>query len=329
MESNWVDFKLVKESVTIEQVLDRYGIKLKKSGKELRGRCPLHQGEGADSFHANTEKNAFHCFSCGAKGNVLDFVSAAEKCSIRDAALKLQSWFGFTSDRSNPSSRPTPPPEASGARRTAGDLDSELAREGDTTDQINKPLGFKLKGVDHNHPYLAQRGIDPQTAEYFGIGFFSGKGSMHGRIVIPIENERGELVAYAGRSIDGSEPKYKLPAGFKKSQVLYNLSRAAEETDGTVVVVEGFFDCINVTQAAHACVAIMGCSLSDEQERLLLAHFQRVILMLDGDTAGRMAAAEIVGRLVHKTWVRMATIPDGQQPDQLATMHLAELLQRL
>jgi DNA primase len=72
---------------------------------------------------------------------------------------------------------------------------------------------------------------------------------MAGRIVIPIESERGELVAYAGRSIDGSEPKYKLPAGFKKSQVLFNLCRAMEEVPtGAVVLVEGFFDCMKVTR---------------------------------------------------------------------------------
>jgi DNA primase len=110
---------------------------------------------------------------------------------------------------------------------------------------------------------LAQRGIDKETAEYFGVGFFSRKGSMAGRVVIPIENERGELVAYAGRSMNSSEPKYKLPAGFKKSQVLFNVCRALDEgSTGAVVLVEGFFDCMKVTQAEHVCVALMGCSLS-------------------------------------------------------------------
>ena len=61
-----------------------------KSGKELRGRCPIHRGEGGDTFHANTEKNAFHCFSCGAKGNALDLVAALEHSSVRDAASKLR-----------------------------------------------------------------------------------------------------------------------------------------------------------------------------------------------------------------------------------------------
>jgi DNA primase len=315
MESNWVDFKAIKAAVTLGQVLDRYGLKLKRSGRELRGRCPIHQGDGTDSFHANTEKNAFHCFSCQAKGNVLDFVAAMEKCSVRDAALKVQDWFQVAATA----------PAALTARSA---LAPQPARkEIGNSGPPNKPLAFKLKGIDYRHPYLAQRGIDPETAEYFGVGFFSGKGSMSGRIVIPIENETGELVAYAGRSIDGGEPKYKLPAGFKKSQMLYNLARAAEETEGRVVLVEGYFDCIRVSQAEHPCVALMGCSLSEEQEQQIVAHFRQVIIMLDGDEAGRRAARDIASRLVRKVYVRVVYLPEGNQPDQCSPYKLRELLQ--
>jgi DNA primase len=316
MESNWVDFKAVKQSVTMEQILGRYGVKLKKSGKELRGRCPIHQGDGTDSFHANTEKNAFHCFSCQAKGNVLDLVAAIEKCSVRDAALKLKDWFPVSASGSTP---------APGGKPVA---DSQLAKEEvGERGEPNKPLGFQLKGINFAHPYLAQRGIDPETAEYFGVGLFTGKGSMSGRIVIPIENEKGELVAYAGRSVDGSEPKYKLPAGFKKGQVLYNLERVLEEdSTGAVVLVEGFFDCMKVVLAEHAGVALMGCSMSGDQEEQLVAHFRQVVIMLDGDEAGRKAAGEIAGRLAHKVWVRVVNLPDGKQPDQLSTAELQAVL---
>ena len=325
MESNWVDFKAIKQAVMIGQVLDRYGVKLKKSGKELRGRCPIHQGDGTDSFHVSTEKNAFHCFSCQAKGNVLDLVAAMEKCSVRDAGLKLQQWYNLGGGNSGAAQSTSPAPE------TKTQKNSQLAAEkvGDRGEP-NKPLGFRLKGVDHRHPYLASRGVDPETAEYFGVGLFSGKGSMSGRIVIPIENEAGELVAYAGRSIDGSEPKYKLPAGFKKSQVLYNLARALEEhSTGAVVLVEGFFDCIKVVQAEHVCVALMGCSLSEDQEAQLVAHFRQVVVMLDGDEAGRRAAVEIAGKLAHKMWVRVVDVPDGRQPDRLATQEIQKLLARM
>jgi DNA primase len=298
--------------VSIEQVLQHYGVKLKRSGKELRGRCPIHKREGTDSFHANTEKNAFQCFSCQAKGNVLDFVAAMEQCSVRDAALKVQGWSSV-----------------SGAVAITKPPASKQAAEVGDRGEPNKPLGSRLQGIDYHHSYLAQRGADSETAEYFGVGFFSGKGSMSGRVVIPIENERGELVAYAGRAIDGSEPKYKLPAGFKKTQVLYNLPRAAEETDGTVVLVEGFFDCIKVTQAEHACVALMGCSISQEQEAQLVAYFRRVVVMLDGDEAGRRAAGEMAGRLAHKTWAHVVELPKSKQPDQISIDELQELLGKL
>lgn len=97
MQDNWVDFKAIKAAVRIQAVLDRYQINwLRKSKDELRGRCPIHQGDGENTFHVHLTKNAFNCFSCKARGNVLDFVAAMEKCSVRDAALKLKDWYSIT-----------------------------------------------------------------------------------------------------------------------------------------------------------------------------------------------------------------------------------------
>jgi DNA primase len=94
MPSNWVDFPAVKQAVSMLMVLDHYQVKgLKAQGHELYGRCPIHKGEGSDAFRVSVQKNAFNCFSCHARGNVLDFVAAMEKCTVRDAALKLQEWF--------------------------------------------------------------------------------------------------------------------------------------------------------------------------------------------------------------------------------------------
>ena len=157
-----------------------------------------------------------------------------------------------------------------------------------TDAEANKPLKFQLKGVDHEHAYLKERGITAETAQAFGVGYFGGKGSMHGRVVIPIHNERGELVAYAGRAIDGSEPRYKLPAGFHKSLELFNLHRAIGESSGQgrVVVVEGFFDCMKVSAAGFPCVALMGSSLSEHQERLPLERSTRVHCCWRGATPG-------------------------------------------
>src|SRR5581483_10453676 len=150
MQANWVDFKTIKQSISIEQVLAHYQIKLRRSGKELRGRCPIHQGEGQDTFHASIEKNAFHCFSCQAKGNVLDFVAAMEHCTIREAGAKLQQWFALpTTTNEKPDY----------ARETELATGSKPPNDEDRGEP-NKPLGFMLKGIDHNHLYLTQRGID-------------------------------------------------------------------------------------------------------------------------------------------------------------------------
>jgi DNA primase len=324
MESNWVDFKTIKRAVTIEQVLERYAVRLRRAGRELRGRCPIHRGDGADTFHANTQKNAFHCFSCQAKGNVLDFVAAMESCGVREAALKLSEWFSISASAQPLSEKP--------ATSSVRANEKPVGESAGSDDQPNKPLGFQLTGIDHAHPYLAARGIEKETAEYFGVGFFSGKGSMSGRIVIPIENDMGKIVAYAGRSVDGTEPRYKLPAGFKKSQVLFNLCRAIEDSDGAesssgaVVLVEGFFDCMKVTQAEYPCVALMGCSMSEQQEEQLTLNFRQVIIALDGDEAGRNAVGEIAARLAHKVWVRIVELTDGRQPDQLSTEEVRLLL---
>jgi DNA primase len=257
-------------------------------------------------------------------GNVLDFVAAMEKCSVRDAAIRLQSWFLVPTSASPIASARHEP-----VRKTSDDHEPGvelISKEKEVEERKeNKPLTFVLKSVDGNHTYLAARGLTEGTIRTFGVGWFSGKGSMQGRCVIPIHNGKGELVAYAGRSIDGSEPKYKFPAGFHKSLELFNLHRTKGEL--SVVLVEGFFDCMKMTQAGFPCVALMGSTMSKTQEDLLAEHFGHVIVMLDGDEAGRVAAAEITDRL-RRVVYRVDTIelPDGVQPDELSGDELHGLL---
>ena len=104
MEAEWVDFRIIKVAVTMQMVLDHYGISLKQSGHELRGRCPIHRGSNNNHFTTNVSKNVFKCFftECSAHGNVLDFVAAMEECTVRDAAVKLRDWFrvGDTTEQS-------------------------------------------------------------------------------------------------------------------------------------------------------------------------------------------------------------------------------------
>jgi len=300
----------------MEMALAHYGIMLHRISRGyIRGRCPfpVHTSKSlVHSFIVNTEKNAWACHSssCVAArggrlgGNVLDFVVSMENCSIRVAALRLQDWFRVSNKVGAPG----------GAFDTATAPPPELSRNADS----NRPLPFTLTGIDCRHPYLAERGINPETAQHFGIGLFLGKGSMVGRIVIPIHNEDGVLVAYAGRGLDQAQPKYRFPARFRKSLVLFNLHRAIHHGK-RVVIVEGFFDCIKVHQAGLPCVvALMGCSLSRRQTELLERHFSEVVLLLDGDKAGRAASATLAAQLVPKLSTKLVNVPEGSQPDHLS-----------
>jgi DNA primase len=315
----WVDFGAVKQAVSLEAVLRHYQVPgLRQSRQQLVGRCPIHRGQRDDSFRASLGKNAFHCFACQASGNVLDFVAAMEPCSIRQAALRLQRWFSLVA----PGEGCPLDPAGHLARRTV--RKGELVRE---KEGRNPPLRFALSGVDPAHPYLVERGIDPATAVEFGVGFYAGPGLLSGRAVIPIANARGQTVAYAGRALDGRLPKYKLPAGFRKALELFNLHRAAPTGSKTVIVVEGYFDCLRVHRAGLPwVVALMGSSLSAEQENALLEAFDRVVLLLDGDAAGRAASRAIAARLSRRCWVAEVQVPDGAQPDQLPLVAIQQLL---
>ena len=319
--TNWVDFRALKNSIGVEAVLEHYGVRLKRVHRHyLRGRCPLptHSSElSRESFAVDTGKNVWACQSASCRkarqgrvgGNILDLVAWMEQCSIREAALRLQAGWGA----------PT------------GVLD-QLVSKGRNVDWCQQELPrlpFSLRMRDW-HPYLEQRGIKRQTAALFGTGYYAGRGFLHGRIVFPIHNSEGGLIAYAGRSLDGSEPRYLFPAGFRKSAVIFNLHRAkgtAASEARWVIIVEGFFDCLKVHQAGYGnVVALMGASLSNAQAALLEQHFRELVLMLDGDEAGWRASQVIAAQLHARLPLRIARVPSGRQPDQLSSGEIQRIL---
>jgi DNA primase len=174
---------------------------------------------------------------------------------------------------------------------------------------------------------LAERGISKETALTFGVGLYTGPGLMHRRLVIPIHNAAGELIAYCSRSVDQIEPRYRVPPGFAKSEVLFNLHRAAATEERSVVMVEGFFDCMKVHQAGiQAVVALMGTVLYEPQCCALLGRFPELILLLDGDVAGRRAAKIIAAKLRSSCQVHVIELPVSVQPDQLSMQEIREFL---
>ena len=311
--NRWIEFSSIKQAVPLLRVLEQYQVTgLRRSGRDQwRGRCPLHRGEGQDAFHVNTEKQLFHCFSCGVGGTVLDLVAALEGCELREAAQKLAAAW----------QRPAGVGQASVVQPLKATVTEKT--------EVLRPLGFRLRGVDGRHPYLGSRGIAEATAAAFGIGFYAGPGLLSRRLVIPLHNETGQLVGYCGRSVDGSAPRYKFPAGFAKSQMVFNLHRAASARAETGIVVEGFFDCLKVHQAGFRCVvALMGAVLYHRQRCLLTERFRRLVLMLDGDATGRRASQAITAKLAGHCHIRVIELATNSQPDQLSEQAIAAILSK-
>jgi DNA primase len=314
--NRWLNFREIKQSIPIEAVLGHYQWKyLRRRGDQVQGCCPIHRGQRTDAFNVDLRNNGFHCFSCQAHGGVLDLVVAMERCSLRQAGLLLSEWFTVTTE----------------VRTLESTVDhkktAQLIRE---KERLAMPLKFPLRPVDSGHAYLQERGIDADTAAHFGVGYYAAPGLFQARVVIPIHNDRGHLLAYAGRSINGAGPKYKLPTAFAKSRVLFNLHRAIAHRQQTIIVVEGFFDCLKVHQAGMPCVvALMGCSLSEHQETLLLRSFRNVALMLDADSAGVHGSAVIADRLGKHCAVEIVRLAAGQQPDRLSTPEIHRALSSL
>jgi DNA primase len=334
-KSKFVDFKAVKAAITMEQVLEHYGLltKFKRIGDSLSGPCPIHKGNNSTQFRVSTTKNVWNCFSeCKNGGNTLDFIAKMDDVSILAAANKAIEWFHLDPEEMSADS----PEEASEpARNGEVPRPKPAARTAPVQENgaPNKPLQFRLDKLERSHPYLAERGLDLETIVDFGVGFCA-KGMMAGRIAIPIHNAEGNVVAYAGRfpgEPSDDAPKYKLPPGFRKSLELYNIDRASKEpVETTLVIVEGFFGCMKLQQ--HGCrkvVALMGSTMSAAQEELIRKHTDcnsQVIVMLDEDEAGLAGREDIATRLSKFCFVKVHTFEkEGQQPEDLSAEEVKQL----
>jgi DNA primase len=322
---DWINFDEIKKTVSLEMVLQQYGIKLKAvNATSRRGKCPLpmHGSEkSSNSFVTNTAKGVGGVWACQSRsciavrngkkgGDTFEFVAAMEGCSLREAAEKMRKWFSVADATQIKRSPTYQRPEQT----------QPVSKESTKTEaEENKPLKFVLQNINHSHPYLASRRVTEEIARKFGVGYFGGRGMMHNRIVFEIHNERGELVAYAGRALDDTEPRYQFPPGFLKSLELYNLHRLIGESNGRrrVVIVEGFFPCLAVCALGFSSVALMGNSMSQAQEELIVGHFDVACILLDGNDVGQKGSADCIARLGRRMFVYAPVLPEGKQPDTL------------
>lgn len=288
----YIDFKLLKQQLEVENVLNYFDIKtLKRYNGSFAGRCPLHPGDNPTAFHFNIDRKIFNCFTHCGGGNILDFIAKFKKVSIHQAALIAHDILG---------------------KNTI----------------FQDDLGFRLK-LDTGHSYIIKRNITLSTARYFGIGYCDN-GYFKNRIAIPIYSDNNTLVAYAGRAIDDTLPKYLFPKNFKKLDYLFNFNRIVDSFNNQpIFIVEGFFDVLNLFQLGFSAIAIMGCSISDTQLKLFKSLDAFYYLLLDGDNTGRYAASKI-SKLFGSVNIRFNNImlTDNLQPDNLSKSFLDSLLAR-
>ena len=327
---DWVNFREIRAQISIQRVLTEYYKidNLKASGKVATGPCPIHNGDAPRSFHVDFERNLWHCFTkCKAGGNQLDLVARKDNVPVREAALRLKRFFlGDDGGPSGAGIAKEQPPEIHDAilpRQTAVPKDKAKKEA-----PANPPLTLALQ-VLPDHPHIVEdRKLTMATAEHFGIGYCA-RGILAGCVAIPIHDEDGVLVAYAGRRLKFSDAtdlgKYKFPKGFKKERVLYNLHRALPEAESGLVLVEGFFSVMKLQQAGVKNVAaVMGSDLSDHQAGLA-ARASSVVVLFDGNEAGRRGADLAVQKLKPLVPVRSVKLANGWEPEDCS----AELLQWL
>ncbi|MBA2467656.1 MAG: DNA primase [Sphingomonas sp.] len=325
-------------------------VKLTKAGREYKACCPFHQ-EKTPSFTVNDEKGFYHCFGCGAHGDAIRFLTDARGLQFMDAVKELAGKAGMEVPAPDPRARDQ-------AERTASLTDVMGA--------VQKWFADQLAGVDGGEArdYLSKRGIDAGTVARFGIGLApQGRSRLkialahlgedalietgmlikpeeggdsfdrfRGRLMIPIRDQRGRVIAFGGRILGandtrGGEPKYlNSPETilFDKGRTLYNIDRAgpASRAAKRLIVVEGYMDVIALDRAGISeTVAPNGTAVTESQLERLWRLDPAPILCFDGDGAGRKAAVRAALRaLPHigpERTLRFAELPAGQDPDDV------------
>ena len=337
--NTWIDFKALRAKLDFEQVLRHYGVEVKANGKQHHGYCPLpnHNGKrNSPSFSANLDRGIFQCFGCGAKGNVLEFAALMERADPKDGAALLQVAAElqrrFCPEMGTNTGAPAKP----------ADKSPKPKPEGEAAVLVNVPLDFELKGLNREHPYLTNRGFTATTIEHFCLGYCS-RGMLKNRIAIPLRDQKGALVGYAGRVVDDStiaenNPRYRFPGErerdgktieFRKSLFLYNGFQFTGPLD-QLIVVESFTSVWWLWQNhLPNVVATMGADCSDRQAELIVSLVTpdgRVWIIGDGDAAGERHAQSVLMKVAPHRFCRWKKLDGGQQPTSLSVEHLRAYL---
>ncbi len=335
---------------TIEQVRERADIveiigshvRLRRSGRNFMGLCPFHN-EKTPSFSVNPERGFFHCFGCGAGGTVFNFVMKVEGLSFPEAVRSLARRYGIR----------LPEQDESGAVSTER---NELFRANQVAAEFFFHVLWNTPDGATAREYLKSRGVSPDTARAFMLGYAparpaslaralekrglaerglklgllkrDGTGASYdafrARVMFPIRDAQGRVVAFGGRVLEDRQPKYlNSPESplYSKARTLYGIyeARQAIAHRDRAIVVEGYFDVIALWQAGfRETVASCGTSLTAEQLRTLGRYSRNVMACFDGDEAGRKASLRALEVFLEAGLLgRGIFVPQGFDPDTL------------
>jgi DNA primase len=319
-------------------------VRLARSGRQWKGCCPFH-GEKTPSFYVYDDH--YHCFGCGAHGDVIGFVMQSQSIGFMDAIAQLAAEAGLEV--------PQPTPEAAAAERRRLSVTAVLeAASAHFQRRLHLPQGRAARD------YLLGRGLTAETITRFGLGWAGERGALTAdllrqdisaeqlaeaglfqreaetgrgfelfsqRVMFPIFDRRGTLISFGGRILGQGQPKYVNGPDtqvFSKRRNLYGLHLARESVrDGAnLIVVEGYMDVIAAHQAGFSgAVAPLGTALTADQLALLWRLSPSPCLCFDGDAAGARAAARVMElalpMLTAERTLRFATLPANEDPDSL------------
>ena len=332
----------LKASIDIVKVVGEY-VRLKRSGPRWMGLCPFHT-EKTGSFSVHATHQFYYCFGCQAKGDAIKFVMEIERLSFYEALKLLAERNGIPLPKRSEYSDPQTKQRAgifemhelaarmfrnALASSAGADARAYLAKRAVAAGQIEEfGLGFAERSGQFLVRRFEQEGFNAEQMETSGLvlkrqegpGFFD---RFRGRLMFPIQNESGKIIAFAGRALaDGDEPKYlnspETPI-YHKSAVLYNLHRAKEgiRKRDRAVLVEGYMDVIGVYSAGvHEVVASCGTALTNLQVRALKRHSANLVVNFDPDAAGANAAERSIQILLEEDLrIRILELERGLDPD--------------
>ncbi|MFW6006455.1 MAG: DNA primase [Bacillota bacterium] len=357
MNISYEEFKeKVRNSVDIVNVISEY-IELKKVGNNFKGLCPFHQ-EKTPSFTINPDQQFYHCFGCGAGGDVFEFLMEIENISFKEAINLLADRAGI-----EPPSRTNRQREYYNKRDKVVEINNLAAKfyhylllnkkVGESALSYLKNRGFKEDDIEKYYlgyapdrwksllNFLAKKGYDKE--ELIQAGLVRKKNNNYydrfrGRIIFPIFNIRDEVLAFGGRILDENSnmPKYLNSPGtivYNKGDNLYgiNWAKSSIRKSGNAIIMEGYTDVLTAHRAGiNNAVASLGTALTNSQARVLNRFAETVYIAYDADTAG--AAATLRGLdILKKTGleVKVITLPEGEDPDDFIQNYGKEKFKKL